>query len=239
MIVAGGYFGFYILWVLTSMFLGKRSNCVNKTFYNFSMEIIYWFFAFINSIVSIFIFYNIFASTNSNFFTGPAIYILIVIWVIPFILALMLSFSSAFLYILYGIPFMLHIIHYVAFIPSYAFARMHDLSWGNRDSNAFSESKKVEWDFFWITLKANILLIILNFLILIGYISLITYFGRSLYTFIPIFILLFIPTIIQIGFALIYIFNMIGKNVVKNYKNSVSYSKKNEETKNNNITSII
>jgi hypothetical protein len=32
---------------------------------------------------------------------------------------------------------------------------------------------------------------------------------------------------------------MIGKNVVKNYKNSVSYSKKNEETKNNNITSII
>jgi cellulose synthase/poly-beta-1,6-N-acetylglucosamine synthase-like glycosyltransferase len=236
MIVAGGYFGFYILWVLTSMFFGKRSNCVNKTFYNISMEIIYWFFAFINSIVSIFIFYNIFASTNANFFTGPAIYILIVIWVIPFILALMLSFSSAFLYILYGIPFMLHIIHYVAFIPSYAFARMHDLSWGNRDSNAFSESKKVEWSFFWITLKANVILIILNFLILVGYVSLITYFGRSLYTFIPIFVLLFMPTIVQIGFALIYIFNMISKNIVKNYKNSVSL--KNEETKST-ISAII
>ena len=76
----------------------------------------------------------------------------------------------------------------------------------------------------------------------------ISYFGRNLYTFIPIFIILFMPTIIQIGFALIYILNMISKNVVKNYKNSVSYTKneetkneetKNEETKSNNITSII
>jgi len=42
---------------------------------------------------------------------------------------------------------------------------------------------------------------------------------------------------------LIYILNMISKNVVKNYKNSVSYTKneetKNEEIKSNNITSII
>lgn len=222
MIIAGAYYGFYVLWVLTSMFFGKRSNCVNKYFYNFCMEIIYSLFALVNTIVSLFILYNIFASANVNFFTGPAIYILIVIWVIPFILALMLSFSSAFLYIIYGIPFMLHIIQYVAFIPSYAFARMHDLSWGNRDSSAFIDSSVTEWKFFWITCKANFLLIIINFLILCGYIILINYIGRSLYTFIPLFFILFIPTIIQIGFAMIYIINMITKNLLKNCKNSIS-----------------
>jgi hypothetical protein len=220
MIVAGAYYIFYVLWVLTSMFLGRRSNCCNKRCYNVLMEIIYVFFAFINSIVSVFILYNIFASSTKEITTGPSIYILIIIWVIPFILALLLSFSSAILYLFYGIPFMLHIIHYVAFIPSYAFARMHDLSWGNRDSNAFITQHNVEWSFFWITLKMNVLLLIVNFLILSAYITMISFVGRNIYTFIPLFVILFLPTIIQISFATIYILNMLVKNIIKHFRNS-------------------
>ena len=224
MIVAGAYFAFYVSWVLVSMIFGKRSSCFKGKcsilFYNVFMEFVYWIYAFVNSLVSVFIVYNIFTSAVGQTMLGPAIYIIIVIWIIPFILALLLSFSSAILYLMYGIPFLLHIIHYVAFIPSYSFARIHDLSWGNRDSHAFFNSCVTEWKFFWISMKSNIALVIVNFLIVSAYISIIAYIGHSLYTFIPLFIVLFIPTMIQILFALIFLFNMVIKSIIKHCSNS-------------------
>ena len=58
-ILSGIYFIFYISWIFVALILGKRSIYFPKILYNFFIELIYKFYALINSIVSIFIIYNI------------------------------------------------------------------------------------------------------------------------------------------------------------------------------------
>ena len=163
---------------------------------------------------------------------------MIIIWVIPFCLALLLSFSSAFLYLSYGysnfkiyqtfesiilinifslgIPFLIQLAMYVTVIPAFAFARMHDLSWGNRDSNAHGKGgadnkakARKESDFYWFTVKANLCSVGSNAALVTVYITLIETYGHLGAIFIPLFLILFFPTIIQILFAAVFLFSMV------------------------------
>jgi len=212
----GLYLCFYILCILISIIFGKKTKYFPC--YNIIMEIVYYLFSFVNSSVSIFIMFNIVTTTNNGMFIGAVFYILLFVWLIPLILSLFLSVSSSFNYILYSIPFLCQIAQYVSFIPVYSFARLHDLSWGNRDSTA-GINMKTQCNFLFQTLKVNILSIIANFGIVISYVFLFLKFGHSYYIYIPIFVILFLSLIIQIGFAIIYLLKLLFQDTCKKKDN--------------------
>lgn len=209
-IFSGFYLCFYIIWVIISFLFGKKSECCSKTCYNFFMEIIYSIFSIVNGVISIFIFYNIFSTNDKMLLFGPLIYILMFIWIIPFFLSLSLSFNSAFYYILYSLPFFVNICQYVTFVPAFAFARLHDLSWGNRDSKT-NISKKKKNSFAFTTFKLNFLVILSNVFITMLYIYLITVFGHNEYIYSVFFLILFSSVIIQILFTILYFCKIIFK----------------------------
>lgn len=210
------YFGFYISWVFISIVFGNKSKCCSKCCYNFFMESIYLFFSFINSIISILIFFTLFTNTAYNsMILGPLFYFLIIIWVVPLFLSLFLSFSSCFLFILYSLPFFINICQYVCFIPSFALARIHDLSWGNRDSENYV-NRNTLYKYFMKTLKVNFSVIFSNLIILGLYIYLLELFGRNEYVYLPLFFCIFLSVIIQIFFTLIYFFKILFKGCYKN-----------------------
>ena len=205
------YFGFYVSWVLTSLILGGKCNCCSKSFYNFLMECVYIYFTFINSLVSMSIFYSVFfADTNY----GPLFYILVFIWVVPFLITIFFSSMSPISYILYSIPFFINISQYVCFVPAFALARIYDLSWGNRDSNNKVDTRTVV-KFVFQTIKINFLVVLLNFIIICGYILAVTIYGHNNYIYVPIFIVLFLSVIIQIFFTFIYLLKIIFKDCCK------------------------
>ena len=210
MIFSGFYLCFYISWVIISFLFGKRSECCSKYCYNFFMEIIYSGFSFINSIVSFFIFFNIFSTTDKMLFLGPLIYILMFIWIVPFFLSLSLSINSAFYYIIYSLPFFLNICQYVSFVPTFAFSRLHDLSWGNRDSKT-DVSKSKNLSFIFTTIKLNLMVVLLNIFITMLYIYLITIIGHNEYIYSIFFLILFSTVIIQIFFTIMYFCKIICK----------------------------
>jgi hypothetical protein len=180
------------------------------------MESIYLFFSFINSIISILIFFTLFTNTAYNsMILGPLFYFLIIIWVVPLFLSLFLSFSSCFLFILYSLPFFINICQYVCFIPSFALARIHDLSWGNRDSENYV-NRNTLYKYFMKTLKVNFSVIFSNLIILGLYIYLLELFGRNEYVYLPLFFCIFLSVIIQIFFTLIYFLKIIFKGCYKN-----------------------
>ena len=134
--ITGIYILFYLLWIFISISLGKKSNCCNTICYNFFVESIYIFFAFVNFIVSVCVYYVLFTTSGTfMLINNQLIYILACVWGIPFILSILISPSSTFLYLIYTIPFFCNIIQYVSYIPTHALSRFHDLSWGNRDSS--------------------------------------------------------------------------------------------------------
>jgi cellulose synthase/poly-beta-1,6-N-acetylglucosamine synthase-like glycosyltransferase len=210
MVFTSMYLAFYVLWVLISLILGKKSPCCNKSCYSFIMESIYLLFSFVNAIVSTFIFFNIFDANNRLVMFGPLIYILMFIWIVPFFLSLSLSFESAFYYIMYSLPFFVNIAQYVSFVPTFAFSRLHDLSWGNRDSET-NVSRKKKMSFLCTTIKLNILVIMLNILIAGFYIFLISKFGHNEYVYTIFFLVLFLSVIIQILFTITYFCKIIFK----------------------------
>ena len=61
-------------------------------------------------------------------------------WLVPLVLSMALSFTSALNYIKYSIPFMLQLPMYVGFIAAFSFARGDDFSWGNRGNNNYGIS---------------------------------------------------------------------------------------------------
>lgn len=210
------YFGFYFLWILTSIFLSEKSN--NK-YYKFFMENIYYFYSIINLCVSLLIFFSvIISSIGTNYIYNPMIYLFIISWVIPFFLSLALSPSSGILFLIYSIPFFLNICQYVCFIPTFALCRMYDLSWGNRDSKN-KISKKIYFSFFLKTIKINFLTLIINFSIVVLYIVLYEIFNHSSYIYIPFFIILLFSIFLQIIFTIIYFFKIIFKSCFKCKRN--------------------
>jgi cellulose synthase/poly-beta-1,6-N-acetylglucosamine synthase-like glycosyltransferase len=215
------YFGFYILWIFIAMIFGKKLNCYPKVLYKFFMELVYNFYALINSIISIFIIYNI-VYTKNGIMTGPVFWILLFIWIIPFLLSFYISFLSAFSYIIYSLPYFINIIQYVCFVPAFSIARLHDISWGNRDCEPKITNKKSN-EFLCISLKLNFLIIIINLLLLILY-EYIAISCDHLYNInIIIFAILFMPIIIQYIYLLIYfiiIFCVKKYKVINNEKTS-------------------
>lgn len=214
------YIVFYILWVLTSFILGKKCGCCSKNIYDFLMEIIYSLFSLVNAVISIFIFFNIFSIHDKMFVFGPLIYILMFIWIVPFFLSLSLSVDSAFYYILYSAPFFINIAQYVSFVPMFAFSRLHDLSWGNRDSTT-NVSRSKSMSFLATTIKLNILVIFLNISIAVFYIYLITILGHNEYVYTFFFLILFFSVIIQILFTILYLFKILLKGCKKQCCNKV------------------
>ena len=246
-VLTGFYLVFYIAWVLVSFFLGKKSGCCNKKCYEIFMESIYLFFTFINSLISIFIFFNIFSFNDRFLIIGPLMYILMFIWIVPFFLSLALSFKSAFYYIIYSLPFFINISQYISFVPTFAFSRLNDLSWGNRESiSTLSINKKCS--FLFITIQLNILIVIINVAITGLYIYLIKTLGRNEYVYSVFFIILFSSVIIQILFTILYFCKIVLKSCIKRMRseNDVDSDKgtfvgslSNDFTKSVNSSSII
>jgi hypothetical protein len=205
------YFLFYVSWVLIAFFLGKNSKFFPC--YEIFMELIYMIYSLVNSGVSIFVIFNIL--TSSSYGVGPVLVILLFVWVVPFILSLCLSFQSALNYLLYSVPFFLQIVQYVSYIPTFALARLYDLSWGTRQS-----STKVPFitqiKFICSTLQINIFCILCNLGILSLYIYIISLFGHGTDIYVPVFLILFSSLIIQILFTLVYLIKLLFKDCKKN-----------------------
>lgn len=217
-VFTGIYLAFYVLWVIISFFFGKKIACCNKKCYDIFMESIYLFFTFVNSIISIFIFFNIFSLNDRFLIFGPLMYILMFIWIVPFLLSLALSFKSALYYIIYSIPFFINIAQYISFVPTFAFSRLNDLSWGNRESNSILSGNK-QCSFLFTAIQLNIIVIIINILITCLYIYLIKTLGRNEYVYSVFFILLFSSVIIQILFTILYFYKTILKSCMKQFRN--------------------
>ena len=148
------------------------------------------------SFSSIFISYNIIMFNTSL----PLILLLAIIWIIPLIFSLILSVSSVTNYFMYSIPFFTNIIQYVSFIPIYSFARIHDLSWGNRESCLLHEKKS----YLSTTIILNFLSIAINFAFFISYVLLISTFGRNHFIYFGIYFILFFPIFLQIIMTILY-----------------------------------
>lgn len=217
--ITGLYFGFYLSWILVSFCLGKKSKCFPKVIYNCIMECIYIFYAFINMLVACVIYFTIFSTSLQT--TAPLLYILLFIWGMPFLLCMFLSIRSSFYYIIYSIPFFLNIIQYVSFIPIFAMCRLHDLSWGNRDSSTTIDYQ-TQIRFTWKTICLNLGIITINFCLTTGYITCVYFFGHNNYIFIPVFIILFSSIIIQILFTILYLLKLIAKNIFKKKKHNTT-----------------
>ena len=164
-----------------------------------------------------------------------------------FFLSLALSFKSAFYYIIYSLPFFINISQYISFVPTFAFSRLNDLSWGNRESiSTLSINKKCS--FLFITIQLNILIVIINVAITGLYIYLIKTLGRNEYVYSVFFIILFSSVIIQILFTILYFCKIVLKSCMKRMRseNDVDSDKgtfvgslSNDFTKSVNSTSII
>lgn len=86
--------------------------------------------------------------------------ITVVVWCIPIVLACTVSFRSAVRCLLYLPAFLISLSMYVCFIPAAALARMHDLSWGNRNSALDVGGK--EREFLAKSIVTNLFAILLN-----------------------------------------------------------------------------
>ena len=161
-----------------------------------------------------FILYNIGISPTNGMMVGIVFYILLFVWVIPFVLSMFISISASFYYLLYSIPFLCQVAQYVSFVPTYSFARLHDLSWGNRDSKT-KLNTNTQLKFLLFTIEVNIISIICNTGITMLYIYIVSRYGHNNYIYIPIFVILFLSLLIQIGFALVYLAKLLFGNICK------------------------
>lgn len=215
------YFCFYLLWVIFAFLFGKKSSCCSEFCYIFFVEPIYLLFTFVNLFVSVFIFYNIVLTENSI----PVLISIIIMWSIPFFLSLSISFSSFLSYLLYTIPYLCNIIQYITFIPAFAVTRIHDLSWGNRDSNTSSINNRKKCELLMTSLKINFLIVICNFLILSFYQFMITKYGHLDYLYVIVFSIIFIPVIFQYFFIIISFIKYLYKKL---FKNDIAETNKND-----------
>ena len=211
-IVPAFYLCFYVACILVSFFFGRKVKFF--PFYNIVMEFIYTIISIINSSVSMFILYNIGISPTNGMMVGIVFYILLFVWVIPFVLSMFISISASFYYLLYSIPFLCQVAQYVSFVPTYSFARLHDLSWGNRDSKT-KLNTNTQLKFLLFTIEVNIISIICNTGITMLYIYIVSRYGHNNYIYIPIFVILFLSLLIQIGFALVYLAKLLFGNICK------------------------
>jgi cellulose synthase/poly-beta-1,6-N-acetylglucosamine synthase-like glycosyltransferase len=192
------YFLFYLSWVNMSIITGKNMLSSNIIF-KIMIELIYTLYSMVNSCVSIFILYTLFfenSSVYSKFFV-------LFLWVFPLLYTLSLSFTSVFYYIIYSIPFLFNFIHYISFIPSYAFARLHDISWGNRDSTTKISIKKYR-EFLSISLISTILIIFINSFIFGIYIFLVNNYNMYDYIYIFFSLVLLFPIVTQYIITFVY-----------------------------------
>lgn len=211
------YFIFYISWILISILFGKKSVYISSNIYNFSIEIIYRFYSIVNSFVSVFIFYNIISGPNP--FYNPVLIFSIITWCVPLFLSSFLSFNSFLSYILYSIPYIFNSIFYISFIPTYALARIHDLSWGNRESiNKITNAKNCEY--FGKSIQYNSLFICFNLLIIGLYMFFIYNTGHFDYLYLVIFLILFCPILLQYIFIFLYFLNELFKKIFKYNSNA-------------------
>ena len=208
------YFLFYLSWVFLSLIIGKKPKILPKILYKILTEPIYFIYSFINGCVSLIILYNLFFDNMTNY-VNPTIVIVGLLWIVPLLSSMLSSCSSVYHYIIYSIPFMYNIIHYVSFVPSFAFTRIHDISWGNRDSSAKISSKK-NTEFFCISLRATFLIILVNFLIMGLYIFLVNQFGHYDFLYLILSLILFFPVIVQYLFTFIYFLSSLFKNKDEN-----------------------
>ena len=208
------YFCIYLLWVLFSFVFGKKSTCCSERVYICFVEPIHLIFVFINLIVSIFIFYNIIFTKNNM----PILITIVLMWSIPFFLSLTISFNSFISYLLYTIPYLCNIIQYVTFIPSFAITRIHDLSWGNRDSTTSYLTIKKKYNLLFESLKINFFVILANFTILSVYQYIVNTFGHIDYLYIIIFSIIFIPIILQYFFIVLSFLKFLYKKISPDYQ---------------------
>ena len=116
---------------------------------------------------------------------------------------------------------MYNIIQYVSFIPMFAFTRIHDISWGNRESSTKISNRK-NLEFFCTSLKVTFLIIFVNILIAGIYIFLVSKFGRFDYTYLILFLVLFFPVIVQYIFTFIYFCSSLIKKTCKDSNDSIT-----------------
>ena len=214
------YFFFYLSWVLLSLILGKKPKFLPKCLYISIIEPIYCIYAFVNGIVSFIILYNLLFDNIAGYI-NPTIIIIALLWGIPLLSSILSSCSSAYHYIIYSIPFMYNIIQYVSFIPTFAFARIHDISWGNRDSSAKISQRKNNL-LFCTSLKITFLIIFINFIIMSLYIFLISKFGHFDYLYLILSLILFFPAIVQYLFTFVYFLLYIFKKSCKETNESIA-----------------
>jgi len=183
------YFLFYLSWISLSTIAGQKNYCF--------MNVVYSFYALINSVVSFLILYTLFFENN---FIYTKIFI-VFLWFIPLLYSLSLSFKTGCNYIAYSIPFAFNFVHYISFIPSYAFTRFHDISWGNRQSTMQISNKKYT-EFLCVSVLISIAIALFNFIIVGVYLYLVSSLDY-LYLFLS--LILFCPIVVQYVISCLFV----------------------------------
>ena len=222
LLVSCGYYCVYLLWVINAILMGTKPSFLSKLTYERIMEPIYTLFAFVNFILSacvVFFILNSPLTFGAGMF-NPMIVFVLMVWAVPFFLALTLSPSSAFLYLIYGIPYLLQLSQYVSLLPAFAFARMNDLSWGNRDVELSHDAELIEIEkerksaeFLKLTLRANLISTLANLVVFLGYITITSNYQTGNYLSIPVTMLVFGPLMIQSLFAALFIGSIFLKYI--------------------------
>ena len=207
--------------------MGKKPTWMSKAAYEPLMESFYGLWNLINSLFSTFVLYNI-LTTPSDYYGNwsPVVDLFIIMWGIPLILVLLLSPSGAIYYMMYVVPYILQVCQYAYLVPAFAYSRLNDFSWGNRDAELSHDigleearKKRKSWEFFWVNVRTNVTLIIINILVYICYLEIIRLTdGRAIVLAILIFLFIS-PAVIQISFAFTFIALLTVKSLFKYCRN--------------------
>ena len=144
------------------------------------------------------VYYTVFYSSSSVINV-----IVIVNMFIPAILALFQSATSALLYVAYLPWFILFVIMFIVFFPSYSAARLWDTTWGNRDTGHDSKVNEEKKELLkQRTAAINVALVAINWGLMCVFINLYTVTSNTYH--LVYMAVLFAPVLIQTTIAFTY-----------------------------------
>jgi len=164
-------------------------------------EYICWLICAVGFMMVLPVYYTLYNSRHDH--SDSAMFILVLFTTfVPVLLAFAQSFTCMVLYLAYLPWFLVLVVFFLVFVPSYSFARVWDTTWGNRDTGPDSEINNAKEIIMKNTaLKFITFNIFLNLILCPLLCALHRYVNKYVY-----FIALFFPVIIQLICSFTYLF---------------------------------
>lgn len=136
------------------------------------------------------------------------------IWGLPLLLCCCVSWTSGFIYVKYSVPYVCLMPMYIGLVTAFALARLDDFSWGNRASELAEFAKRAE-DFYTIKCAVNASTVVVNGLLMFGYIAVVHFQGHPAALFIAYSAVLFMPMVPSLVMALLYVSKRAGRTCLR------------------------